>query len=82
MRTLTTDELKDVTYLVFAEQILCVLANKAKPKSRRRTKILTAIDNIHKADLTYDGVVPAAWQEEGTRMLEEIEIRMNELCDE
>jgi iron-sulfur cluster repair protein YtfE (RIC family) len=70
---MTDEDRRDVTMLAFAETILCHIANRTKPMSRRHNQLLAAIDKVDKVDATYHGYMPDSYKKEVLKSLEKVE---------
>jgi len=70
---LNEQELRDVTMVAFAEQLLVMVADRTKPKSRRHNQLKAAIDRLGKIDETYQGAFQEDFQETALAALEKVE---------
>jgi hypothetical protein len=71
--TLPENEKQDVVLLALAEYLLCRIANRQKPKSRRHNRLKAVIEGIEKIDDTYQGKTSDAFIEHLEALAEQVD---------
>jgi len=79
VEVLSDKDRREVTLICFIEVTLASIANNTKPKSRRHTQLLAAIEKIKLIDETYDGAFLGSYKEDAEKTLTDIESQLNAL---
>jgi 2-iminoacetate synthase ThiH len=79
--TLPREDRKDVTVLALAEIMLCKVANRQQPRTRRSNKLAAAIANIESADDTYPGSMQADFKARLEMVADELEQALIAFCE-